>query len=243
VSQPLQRRGDGQEQCQIRWPYTYKYHGCMVGATFYYADANDSEDLLDYLGEGTDVTLHPWPLLNGYEKLSRSEATSSEHVLAVSEALGPPVLVGEGDPAMEGATVSGLFNRMNLASGRRFGGTTIVDFDATPVIFWQPGSFSPTELTRGSIGTQANSPGPYPRNTTDGSSESPHGYAAAEPGRGAYNSRVFDPRWMGMRFQALRKMKAPVPRAPIERKLTDWRAWVRKDAQRVLARMNEAHQA
>jgi hypothetical protein len=47
-----------------------------------------------------------------------------------------------------------------------------------------------------------------------------------------------DPAVDGHALQALRKMKAPVPRTPIERKLTDWRAWVRKDAQRMLARMD-----
>jgi hypothetical protein len=52
-----------------------------------------------------------------------------------------------------------------------------------------------------------------------------------------------DPVVDGHALQALRKLKAPVPRAPIERKITDWRAWVRKDAQRILARMDEAHQA
>lgn len=130
----------------------------MVGATYYYADARDEDDLLDYLREGTDVTLRPWPLLHADRRLTRVAARSTPHVLVVSAALGEPAFIGDGDGAMRGGTASAVFNRLNLQSVQAVGRDAIVDFNASPVLLWEPGSFSASELTCGSIGTQADSP-------------------------------------------------------------------------------------
>lgn len=130
----------------------------MVGATYYYADANDEEDLLDYLESGTRVTLRRWPLHDANEDLTRAAALSTSRVLVVSSMLGEPAFIGKEHPATREPTASGVFNLINLESARRAGGEAIVDFNVSPVLFWQPGSISAAELRRGSIGTQADSP-------------------------------------------------------------------------------------
>jgi len=130
----------------------------VTGATHFYADARDTEVLLDFLQVGTLSSLRPWPLIDPAAHLSRPEAGNYAHVLVAADALGDPVFIRKDDAAMTQSTASGVFNRLNLERLARAGVDQIVDLDASPVLFWSPGAFSVTELRVGSLGTQAHSP-------------------------------------------------------------------------------------
>ena len=130
----------------------------MTGASHFYADAEDTDELLDYLRVDAGAGLRPWPLADATHDLSRPDAARSHHVLIVDSELGEPVFVRENDPVLKAPTVSGVFNRRNMNAARRAGVDQIVDLDASPVLLWSPGSVSDTELRIGSIGTQAVSP-------------------------------------------------------------------------------------
>ncbi|MDY0829278.1 hypothetical protein SK224_09080 [Microbacterium sp. BG28] len=130
----------------------------MTGASYFYADAEDTHELLDYLHVGGGALLRPWPLTDNAQPLSRQDAASVRRVLIVESALGAPVFIGANDPALKASTASGVFNRLNMDAAQRAGSDTIVDFDASPVLLWSPGSVSTTQLRVGSIGTQATSP-------------------------------------------------------------------------------------
>jgi hypothetical protein len=130
----------------------------MVAAAHYFATENDQEALLDYLGEPTAVTLHPWPLVRSpLDVLLRPSALVTQQVMVVHNALGPPAVIRPGDRAMEEGTKAGIFNRMNWDRLGRASSEGLVDSNASPVLFWQPGKASETRLATSSIGSQADS--------------------------------------------------------------------------------------
>lgn len=128
----------------------------MVAAVHYFATEHDQKALLEYLGEPTSVTLHPWPVVGSpLVVLPRSDALAAQQVMVVHNALGPPVVIRPGDRAMEEGTKAGIFNRMNWDRLRRDSSKGLVDSNASPVLFWQPGKASETLLSTSSIGSQA----------------------------------------------------------------------------------------
>jgi hypothetical protein len=128
----------------------------MVAAVHYFATEDDQEALLDYLGEPTSVTLHPWPVVRSpLGVLLRSDALATQQVMVVHNALGPPVVIRPGDRAMEEGTKAGIFNRINWDRLRRTSSEGLVDSNASPVLFWQPGEASEMLLATSSIGSQA----------------------------------------------------------------------------------------
>lgn len=130
----------------------------MTSASYFYADWQDTQDLLDYLRVDVGSVLRPWPLKDPAQLVSREEAMLAGRVLVVSEALGEPVFIHKGDIVAMAPTASGVFNRMNLDAARQVGVGSVVDLDASPVLFWTPGPASEAELRVGNIGTQAASP-------------------------------------------------------------------------------------
>jgi hypothetical protein len=128
----------------------------MVAAVHYFATEDDQEALLDYLGEPTSVMLHPWPVVRSpLGVLLRSDALVTQQVMVVHNAMGPPVVIRPGDRAMEEGTKAGIFNRINWDRLRRASSEGLVDSNASPVLFWQPGSATETLLATSSIGSQA----------------------------------------------------------------------------------------
>lgn len=126
----------------------------MVAAVHYFATEYDQEALLDYLGEPTSVTLHPWPIVQSpLDVLLRSDALVTQQVMVVHDALGPPVVIRPGDRAMEEGTKAGIFNRINW-DRLRVSNEALVDSNASPVLFWEPGKATETLLTTSSIGSQ-----------------------------------------------------------------------------------------
>ncbi|GAA1475648.1 hypothetical protein GCM10009623_00940 [Nocardioides aestuarii] len=130
----------------------------MVSAVHFYATANDHEQLLDYLGEPAEVTLHPWPVVASPPiVLSREEALSGGNVMVVRRALGLPVLVRDGDAAMSSTSKAGLFNRLNWERLKPQPTEALVDSNASPVLLWAPATHTGSALTSGHIGSQADS--------------------------------------------------------------------------------------
>jgi hypothetical protein len=130
--------------------------GAVVAAVHYFATEDDQEALLDYLGEPAFVTLHPWPVVRSpLGVLLRSDALVTPQVMVVHSALGPPVVIRQGDRAMEEGTKAGVFNRINWDRLRLASSEGLVDSNASPVLFWQPGKASVTLLSTSSIGSQA----------------------------------------------------------------------------------------
>ena len=128
----------------------------MAAAVHYFATEDDQEALLDYLDEPNSVTLHPWPVVRSpLDVLRRSDALVTQQVMVVHNALGPPVVIRPGDPAMEEGTKAGIFNRINWDRLGRASSEGLVDSNASPVLFWQPGKASETLLATSSIGSQA----------------------------------------------------------------------------------------
>src|SRR5471030_1146505 len=128
----------------------------MVAAVHYFATEDDQEALLDYLGEPASITLHPWPVVRlPLGVLLRSDALVTQQAMVVHTALGPPVVIRPGDQAMEEGTKAGIFNRINWDRLWRAPSEGLVDSNASPVLFWQPGKASETLLATSSIGSQA----------------------------------------------------------------------------------------
>ena len=131
----------------------------MVTAVFFYADHDDTLDLMRYLGLGDTVSLHPWPLVKQPQaRYTLEEAIAAGSVMVQSSELGGPVLLRDGDSAFDTADRAGLFNRLNrerLQPGPRDG--YLVDPNRAPVLFWQPGASRTGELRTSSIGSQADS--------------------------------------------------------------------------------------
>ena len=129
----------------------------MVAAVHYYADPQDTHDLLTYLGEGSAVELRLW---SPYEDrpsgvLGRRQAAASRQVAIVSAEFGGPALIRDpNDPALTSNSRAAVFNRLNFER-RRDPTTGIVDANRSPVLFWEPARIHHGELLPGSIGSQA----------------------------------------------------------------------------------------
>ena len=109
----------------------------MATAVYFYADHDDTLDLMRYLGIGDAVSLHPWPLVEQPPvDYTVEEAIAAGLVMVVSSELGGPVVLRNGDAAFETAGRAGLFNRINrerLQPGPTTG--HLVDPNRAPVLF------------------------------------------------------------------------------------------------------------
>lgn len=124
----------------------------------YFASVSDQAELLDYLGEPEVVTLHPWPIVDSpLAVLTRKEALSRSQVMIVRGDLGPPTVLHPGDQAMGASTRAGVFNRLNWEHLRPTLGQGLVDSNASPVIFWEPGTEGDSAVHASAIGSQADS--------------------------------------------------------------------------------------
>ena len=82
----------------------------MATAVFFYADHDDTLDLMRYLGLGRTVSLHPWPLVKQAPvHYTVDEAIAAESVMVESSEFGGPVLLRDGDSAFNTAGRAGLF--------------------------------------------------------------------------------------------------------------------------------------
>lgn len=130
----------------------------MVTAVHYFATFEDQMMLLDYLGEPAKVTLHPWPLINvPLKALSREDALEQSHVIVVDRQLGFPVPVRPGDAAMEGGSVSSVFNRLNWETLAPVEDEALMDANASPTILWSPARLHAEAILPSSLGSQADS--------------------------------------------------------------------------------------
>jgi len=128
----------------------------MVAAVHYYADLDDTNDLLDYLGQSGAVELRVWfPYDEQSAVVDHNRATSFGQLAVISRELGRPVLIrDERDPALRSNSTAGLFNRLNFE--RRPDPTTaVVDPNRSPILYWEPARTLAGELFPGSIGSQA----------------------------------------------------------------------------------------
>jgi len=129
----------------------------VVAAVHFYATPADQLQLLDYLGEPDDVSLHPWPLVQSPPLfLSRSDALARAQVM-VARRLVQPTIIGLGDAAMVQPSRAGVFNRINWERLSPEPNEGLVDSNASPVLLWTPATASPGALGSGSIGSQADS--------------------------------------------------------------------------------------
>lgn len=130
----------------------------MVTDVRYFATESDEQALLDFMGEPSEVVLHPWPLLREpLERLSRIEALRSERVMVTNRSLGGPVRMFANSPALQESSRSGLFNRITWNRLRPDSGEALVDANTSPVLLWSPVRNSTEVLHAGSIGSQAES--------------------------------------------------------------------------------------
>ncbi len=129
----------------------------MVAAVHYYADHQDTDGLLTYLGEGSAVELRLWSPYDGRPSgvLGRHQASTSRHVAIISADFGGPALIrDQNDVALTSNSRAAVFNRLNFE--RRPDSTTgIVDSNRSPILFWQPARILDGALLPGSIGSQA----------------------------------------------------------------------------------------
>ena len=130
----------------------------MVTAVHYFATRADQSELLDYLGEPSRVSLHPWPVVDSPPiALTRDAALATQQVMIAHAELGPASVLRLGDAAMIESSKAGVFNRINwtrLRPGHREG---LVDSNASPVLFWTPSLSTDAVLRVGLIGSQADS--------------------------------------------------------------------------------------
>jgi hypothetical protein len=130
----------------------------VVAAVHFYGTPADQLQLLDYLGEPDEVTLHPWPLVpSSAAPLTRQAALSCSHVMVVSPALGQPSVVRPDDAAMAEGSRSGVFNRLNWERLTPKPDEALVDSNASPVLLWVPATHAEGALGSGHIGSQAES--------------------------------------------------------------------------------------
>jgi len=130
----------------------------VVAAVHYFATKADQLDLLDYLGEPQQVSLHPWPVMGSPRQvLSREEAIAHSQVTIVHAELGPPIGRGPNSPAMNAKTKAGVFNRMNRERLRLRSHELLVDANASPVLLWQPAVLDDSVLRVSVLGSQADS--------------------------------------------------------------------------------------
>jgi hypothetical protein len=131
----------------------------MVTAVYFYADAHDTAELLDFFRYGDEVSLHPWPLVREPALNYTPEvAIHNGTVMVRSNRFTAPVVLRDGDSAFTAPGRAAVFNRMNreiLNPGAENG--WLVDSNRSPVLLWKPGYDSVTELGTSSIGSQADS--------------------------------------------------------------------------------------
>ncbi|WP_133247064.1 hypothetical protein [Pseudarthrobacter sp. AG30] len=128
----------------------------MVTAVHYFATLEDQMMLLDYLGEPAKVTLHPWPLITTpLTALNREDALEQSRVMVVNHQLGLPVPVRAGDAAMQGGSVSAVFNRLNWETFAPAEDEALMDANASPIILWSPARLRPDAILPSSLGSQA----------------------------------------------------------------------------------------
>jgi hypothetical protein len=114
--------------------------------------------LLDYLGEPAKATLHPWPLFKmPLTVWSREDALEQSRVMVVSHQLGLPVPVRPGDAAMQGGSVTSVFDRLNWERLAPAEDEALVDANASPTISWSPARLDADVLLPSSLGSQADS--------------------------------------------------------------------------------------
>ncbi len=130
----------------------------MVAAVFYFATTQDHGELLDYLGEPGNATLHPWPIVRTpLDVLSRTEAVSAQQVMISRREFGPPVSMSAVDVAQPGPARHTVFNRLNWKRLRPNPDEGLANSNTSPVLFWEPGAGSPVCLAVSKIGSQADS--------------------------------------------------------------------------------------
>ncbi|MGX5714951.1 hypothetical protein [Arthrobacter sp. MAHUQ-56] len=130
----------------------------MVTAVHYFATLEDQMMLLDYLGEPAKVTLHPWPLITTpLTVLNREEALEQSCVLVVNHQLGLPIPVRPSDAAMQGGSVSAVFNRLNWEALAPAEDEALMDANASPAILWSPARLHAEAILPSSLGSQADS--------------------------------------------------------------------------------------
>ncbi|MBT2551546.1 hypothetical protein [Arthrobacter sp. ISL-5] len=130
----------------------------MVTAVHYFATLEDQMMLLDYLGEPAKVTLHPWPVVKTpLTALSRQDALEQSRVLVINHQLGLPIPIRPGDAAMQGGSVTSVFNRLNWERLAPAAEEALVDSDASPTMLWSPAPQIAEVILPSSIGSQADS--------------------------------------------------------------------------------------
>ncbi len=130
----------------------------MVAAVFYFATPQDHEKLLNYLGEPAKVTMHPGALVRTpLDRLNRTEALRYRQVMVLSEQLGAPTLMALGDQAMAGSARHAVFSRLTWGRLRPSTDEHLINFNASPVLFWEPAEVSDNHLGVNKMGSQADS--------------------------------------------------------------------------------------
>jgi len=129
----------------------------MVADVFFYADGKDAADMLGFLRFGSEVSLHPWPLIQEpAEQYTLEEAIVADSVMVRSSTFGAPSFLDDGASDSPGrAAVFNSINRERLSPGPQNG--LLVDSNRSPVLLWKPGSNVTAELRTSTIGSQADS--------------------------------------------------------------------------------------
>jgi hypothetical protein len=131
----------------------------MVAAVYFYADAEDTAQLLDFLRFGDEVSLHPWPLIHEPPlPFTPEEAIAEGSVMVRSNRFSAPVVLHDGDSAFISPARAAVFNQINrehLNPSDENG--WLVDSNRSPVLLWNPGRSTAAELRTSSIGSQADS--------------------------------------------------------------------------------------
>ena len=132
----------------------------MVAAVYYYATPDDHAKLLDHIGEPVKASVHPWPLVDCPPTLlTRDQALTMPQVMVVHRDFGPPSVIRPGDAAMTGPTRAGVFNRVNWDRLRPAVGEGLVDSNASPVLVWEPGPVTDSDIRVSKIGSQTDAMG------------------------------------------------------------------------------------
>lgn len=132
----------------------------MVAAVYYYATPDDHAKLLDYIDEPVKASLHPWPFVDSPPTLlTRDQALTMPQVMVIHRDFGPPSVIRPGDAAMTEPTRAGLFNRVNWDRSRPAAREGLVDSNASPVLFWEPGPVTDSDIRVSKIGSQADAMG------------------------------------------------------------------------------------
>ena len=99
----------------------------------------------------------PTSMAPGADAPPGEQALDAGRVMVVSHSLGPPIVLREGDTAMEGPSRAALFNRMNWDRLRLTSTDGLVDSNASPVLLWTPAFQDDEGFRSGFIGSQADS--------------------------------------------------------------------------------------